>query len=153
MTDPISFTSASARFRLPFLFSGQAQKELFVNEAHAIADALFHPAVEGEDNDPPGSPQDGECWLVGSAPTGAWLGKAGALACYQLNNWIFVTPRDGLRILDKQTGQDIRWSGGAWQRPVAPAAPTGGTTADNEARSAVAALINALISAGILTSN
>ena len=80
MSDPITFTSASARFRLPFLFSGQTQKELFVNEAHALLDALLHAAVEGEADTPPAAPAEGESWLVGGAPTGTWTDHAGEFA-------------------------------------------------------------------------
>ena len=82
MTDPIVFTSASPRFGLPLLFAGQSQKEVFGNEAHALADALLHPAVEGEADDPPATPAEGDCWLVGGAPTGAWAEHADALASY-----------------------------------------------------------------------
>lgn len=149
MSDPIVFTSASPRFGLPLLFAGQAQKEVFVNEAHALTDALLHPAIEGEADNPPSAPAEGECWLVGDTPTGAWLDHAGELASFQAGGWIFATPRDGVRLLDRSTGQDIRYLGG-WQRPATPAAPAGGSTVDAEARAAIAALVAVLIDGGLL---
>jgi hypothetical protein len=149
MPDPVSFVSASPRHQLPFLFAGQAQKELTVNEAHARIDTLLHPAIEGLADDPPGSPVDGECWLVDAAPTGAWLGHAGELACYEAANWIFIVPRDGMQLLDRSTGQLVLYRGG-WTMGAAPAAPTGGATVDAEARAAIAELIAALADAGIL---
>jgi hypothetical protein len=54
-----------------------------------------------------------------------------------------------MRVLDRSTGQDVRYLDG-WQRPIAPAAPAGGATVDGEARAAVIALIEALVAGGIL---
>jgi hypothetical protein len=149
MPDPVSFTSTSPRHALPFLFAGQAQKEFTVNEAHARIDALLHPAIEGVADDPPGSPGEGECWLVGSSPTGEWLDHEGELACHEAGNWIFLVPRDGLHLLDRSTGQSMLYRAG-WTMAVAPAAPTGGAIVDAEARTAIAELIDALADAGIL---
>ena len=149
MPDPIAFTSVSPRFRLPLLFAGQSQKEFFVNEAHALTDALLHPAIEGEADTPPSAPVEGECWLVGDAPTGAWENHAGKLASRQAGGWMFVPPRNGLRALDLATGQEIRYRDG-WQRPVTPLDPTGGATVDAQARAAIVELIEILIGSGIL---
>ncbi len=149
MTDPISFTSASPRFALPFLFAAQAQKEFFVNEALARIDGLLHTAIEGETNTPPTTPQDGQSWIVGSAPTGAWAGQAGKLACRQSGNWLFAAPTSGMRIYDAATGQQLIFDG-AWQRAAPVTAPIGGTTVDTQARTAIAGLISALVAAGIL---
>ena len=149
MSDPIVFTSASPRFGLPLLFAGQSQKEAFVNEAHALTDALLHPAIEGEADDPPAVPAEGESWLVGAAPTGAWADHPGELASYQAGGWLFAAPRDGVRLLDRSTGQDVRYHAG-WQRPATPATPAGGTTVDAEARAAIGELIGALIAGGLL---
>ena len=149
MPDPIIFASASPRHSLPLLFAGQSQKELFVNEAHALIDALLHVAIEGEDDTPPSTPAEGECWLVGETPSGAWADHAGELASYQSGGWIFAAPRDGMHALDRATGQAILYRDG-WQRPATPSAPTGGATVDAEARAAIAELVEVLIASGIL---
>lgn len=149
MTEPVTFPSASPRFSLPLLFAGQAQKEFFVNEAHALTDALLHCAIEGVADTPPAAPQDGTCWLVGTDPTAEWSGQAGDLAARQGGNWIFVTPRTGMRLLNRATGQDMRFTG-SWQMPARPVPPTGGSTIDAEARAAIFSIISALTEAGVL---
>lgn len=148
MTDPISFDSTTPRFDLPRLFAGQAQKELFVNEAHARLDALLHCAVEGTLSSPPASPLDGQSWLVGTSPSGDWAGQAGSIASRQAGQWLFTDPRDGLRVLDRATGQEKRYLGG-WLAPAAPASPTGGSTVDAEARAALSDLVARLREAGV----
>ena len=150
MSDPFLFDNASPRFGLPLLHAGQSQKEVFVNEAHALADALMHCAIEGESAAPPSTPIDGENWLVASSATGAWAGKDGAIACRQAGNWLFIQPRDGMRVLDRSTGQDRRFFAG-WQIPATPLEPSGGSTVDSEARTALSALLTALQTAGIFS--
>lgn len=148
MTDPM-FDSRSQRHDLPYLFPGQAQKEGYVNEAFARIDALLHMAVEGAADGPPAAPVDGACWLVGSAPTGEWTGHAGQIASLSGGNWIFFSPVDGMRALNRATGQEMRFAAG-WQTPARPTLPTGGQTVDTEARAAIAAIVACLTQAGLL---
>ncbi len=149
MTDPINYTSTTPRFALPFLFAGQAQKEIFVNEALARIDGLLQPAIEGEIDTPPVSPQDGQSWIVGSNPSGAWLGHAGQIACRQAGNWLFCPAPLGMIVYDKSAGQQAVFNQ-TWNRAQTVAAPAGGTTIDVEARAAIAGLIAALASTEIL---
>lgn len=148
MSDPLLFDTTSPRFALPMLFAGQAQKEVFVNEAHVLLDALIHCAIEGTASVPPASPADGSGWLVGTAPSGAWTEQEGKLAFRQAGNWLFVSPRDGMSVLDRATGQTSRFHG-EWRVPVAPAEPSGGSVVDSEARTAILQLLASLRDAGI----
>lgn len=149
MTDPYSFTSTTPRLALPNLFVAQAQKEITVNEAFARLDALLHAVVEGEANDPPAAPADGDCWLVGDTPTGDWAVQAGAIACRQAGSWLFAQPVEGMTLFDRGAGQSAHYDNG-WQRAAAVTVPTGGATEDSEARAAIADLVAALQLSGIL---
>lgn len=148
MPDPL-FDVRTPRLDLPLLFAGQAQKEAFVNEVAARIDALLFLAIEGTQTAPPTAPSDGQSWLIGASPTGDWSGHAGAIAMRQSGNWLFAAPVAGMRLLDKSTGQERRYHT-AWQAPAKPAAPSGGTTVDAEARAAITAIIAALVAAGIV---
>lgn len=148
MPDPL-FDVRTPRLDLPLLFAAQAQKESYVNEIAARIDALMHGAVEAELASPPASPADGQCWLVASGATDEWSGQAGRIAARQSGNWLFFVPRDGMRLLNRATGQEIRYLAG-WKAPLRPATPSGGSVIDNELRSAFGALCMALVDAGIL---
>lgn len=149
MADPISFTSQSPRFGLPYLFAGQAQKEFYVNEAHSLVDFLLHPAVEGELNVPPAAPEEGQCWLVGANPVGDWMNYPDHLAGRVAGCWVFCSPREGLRVYDCASKQIIFYLDG-WQRIAAPTLPLGGQVIDIEAREGLNSLIETLRNSGIL---
>lgn len=143
------FDSRSSRLSLPYLFAGQAQREVYVNEALARLDALVHCAIEAQTATPPAAPLEGKCWLIGSSPTGAWSGKAGQIACWQAGQWLFAQPVPGMRVLDRTAGRDMRFDG-TWKFAARPAAPSGGTTIDTESRAAITAILAALEAAGVI---
>jgi hypothetical protein len=98
---------------------------------------------------PPATPVDGTSWLIGASASGEWTGQAGKIAARQSGNWLYITPQDGLRLLNRATGQEIRYLG-VWKIANRPALPTGGTTIDAEVRTAFAALIASLTTAGVI---
>lgn len=160
----------SARLNLPLLQPGQAQKEIDHNEALALLDIAVDAIVVTVGLDtPPGAPAAGDCWIVGTAPTGAWAGHAGALAGWTAGGWRFVAPRDGMSAWSIAAGCRATRSGGTWtigtvaaqrvtiggtqvigaQRP-AIADPTGGATPDTAARTAIVSILAALRAHGLI---
>ena len=118
-------TERSARFSLPFILPGQAQKEVFHNEALLLADALLVPAAQtlGDDT-PPGDPLPGQCWIVGEAPVAAWTGAAGALACWTVGGWRFIVPSEGMAVWVASLGLVARRQSNEWVVGVVAAAAT-----------------------------
>ena len=146
----MSEISSTSRWQLPMLAVGQMQKEVTHNEALARIDALLSPLVESPPLDvPPSAPLAGQCWLVGTAPSNAWSGRAHHLACWTSGGWRWIAPQIGMtvRLAD---GRLARFGGSHWILPVAVSLPVNGATVDSEARLAIAAVIAALQAQGLL---
>ena len=162
-------TETSARFGLPLLVPGQAQKELFHNEALAAIDGALHPCVEESAvAAPPASPGVGQCWIVAAGATGEWSGKTDRIAAWTAGGWRFIAPVAGMLAWNKAEGVWMRWTGSGWSQGTLPAtalviggvqvvgprlqevpSPSGGTVIDVEARSAIEGVIATLKSHGL----
>lgn len=83
------------RLKLPFMSTAQVNKELTFNQLAAMVDALLSTTALDKDlSAPPASPADGDLYIVGPAPTGAWTGRADFLA-YYVGGWQFIDPAPG----------------------------------------------------------
>lgn len=143
----------TSRFALPLLAVAQAQKEVTHNEALTRLDALIHPAIEaGPLAVPPSDPANGQCWIVGAAPTGAWADQENALALWTAGGWRFVPPREGMSVTRLTDRVQLHFEAGAWIAPGVIEPPAGGSTIDSEARSAISTLILHLAAQGLLIS-
>ncbi|EXS67914.1 DUF2793 domain-containing protein [Sphingobium sp. Ant17] len=160
------------RWALPLLFAGQAQKEMFHNEALVRIDALVHGIAQSADLvSPPSSPGVGQCWIVAEGAEGDWDGKDGSVALWTDGGWRFIAAQAGLRLLvadrDHALQHDGReWRGGAERadglyvdelkvvgtRQPGITAPTGGVTIDSEARISIATMLTALRAHGLIHS-
>lgn len=149
MPDFPFFAEATPRYTLPMLHAAQAGKELLVNESLALLDAVLHCNIEGEVADPPLAPADGQNWIVAADATGEWDGQTGKLACRQGGNWLFISPRNGLRVHDNGLGQE-RFFSGSWRKASVLQEPTGGSSVDEQAREAIGQMISALQNLGLL---
>ena len=144
------------RLGLWTLIPGQAQKETSVNEALHLLDAIVAAAVEEPARtDPPITPVVGTSYIVGDQATGEWAGRDGALAAFTAGGWRYVSPTDGLTVMEKSIGWTLRYRGGAWEQILGAPQPSipdviGGTTADAESRAAIAAILSTLRAHGLI---
>jgi hypothetical protein len=158
------------RWDLPLLHAGQAQKELFHNEALARIDMLLHAGVGSADLiAPPASYGVGDCWIVAAGAVGVWAGRDGAVACWTDGGWRFVAPRVGLVVHVADRGHAMIYDGAVWVdgplradgiyvggnrvvggRGAAIADPGGEGVIDEGARGAIAEILSALRNHGLI---
>jgi hypothetical protein len=162
--------SATPRLRLPLLAAGQAQKELFHNEALQLLDAVVAAAVEEPPMAvPPAAPASGSCYLIASDPSGAWSGHAHALASYSAAGWRFVAPVEGMTVYVGSNGLAATYRNGGWEigllsaaaiqvgglqvvgpRAAAIPGPVGGSSVDVQCREAIELILAALRQHGLI---
>ena len=107
--------TTSTRLALPFLVPGQLAKEFTQNEALAKLDLLVAAAVlEVGRNAPPASPGPGDCYVLGSSPTGDWAGQGNALAGFTEGGWRFAAAVTGMSVFDRSQDCLASFDGEAW---------------------------------------
>jgi len=105
----------STHLKLPYIMPSQGLKHLTHNEALARLDALVQLAVLDRDlAAPPGSPVEGDRYIVAAGATGAWTGWSGDVACFVGGAWLRLVPREGWVAFVVDEASLLYWSGG-WQ--------------------------------------
>jgi len=131
----------STHLLMPFIEAAQAQKHVTHNAALRVLDAVIMLSVLDRDlADPPGSPSDGDRYLVASSATGDWAGQDGKIAIWQDGAWAFHTPREGWFVWIADEGVFLVFNGASWTGGATQNASLLGvnTTADAANRLAVA---------------
>lgn len=118
--------TTSPNLGVPFIAQQQATPEVTHNEALLMLQATIAGAL-GLQNAPPGSPADGDVYIVGTSPTGAWAGKANCVAIRLGAAWYFLpgfnsagtqiamgAAQEGLRIWRNDLDALWVWTGSAW---------------------------------------
>jgi hypothetical protein len=105
----------TSNLNLPFIAAAQAQKHVTHNESLRVLDAVVQLMVLDKDLvAPPGSPAEGERFIVGPASSGAWTGQTDKVAAWQDGAWAFYTPRTGWLAWAADEGRLYAWSGSGW---------------------------------------
>lgn len=81
-------------FGIPELSQSQANPDITHNEALVKLQALLVGVLSLGDTVPPVSPAEGDSYVLGTTPTGAWAGRGHALAIYWGGSWRFVPGND-----------------------------------------------------------
>ncbi|SFR97958.1 DUF2793 domain-containing protein [Sphingomonas jatrophae] len=161
----------TARLALPLIAAGQAQKDVFHNEALVRLDALVQGAVETMGAEiPPANPAEGKAWILGGTPGGAWADRAHDIAWWSTGGWRFAEPRDGMVLWVRDAECWALHTAAGWQLGAIPAKsltvggqavvgarrgavadPSGGESIDVQARSAIAEILDALRGHGLIS--
>src|ERR1700761_4296774 len=108
-------TDTTPRAGAPLLAAAQAQKHVTHNEALYQFDAFLCARFLDRDlTAPPGSPNDGDTYLVHTAATGAWLGQDNKIAYCAGGAWRFYAPFAGLVAFVADESKLLVYTGSAW---------------------------------------
>jgi len=118
----------SPNLKLPYLAPAQAQKHVTHNEALRQLDAIVQLSVITEANEPPETPENGACYVVGSNPLNGFANKAHHIAAYQDGAWAFLAPNIGWRSYVQDVAEFRIFNGTEWQ------ALSGGETSETTTR-------------------
>jgi hypothetical protein len=120
---------------------------------------------------PPAAPVVGQCFIVGSTPTGEWASYVHHVAAYTTGGWRYIPPVSGMCFYVRSEEATACYRAGQWDlgvlrgssvmigadqvlgsRAAAIADPTGGAVVDAEARAAITAILTDLRTHGLISS-
>lgn len=110
---------STSNLDLPLLTESQAGKYITVNTALTLLDKWQGGVASRSNSGPPGSPSEGDAYIV-DATTGDWSSfTLGDLAVYYQDSagdaaWVAATPAEGPQVYVADENIYVQWSGSAW---------------------------------------
>lgn len=100
----------------PELTASQAIPETTVNEqVRWLEQGCNYFIVKDKDlATPPGSPSDGDAYIVAATATGAWAGKEKKIAFRMSTTWLFITPINGTLAYAQDESARYIYNGTSW---------------------------------------
>ncbi len=100
---------------LPYIEAAQAQKHVTHNESLRLLDGIVQLSVLDRDQTaPPGSPADGDRYIVASGATGDWAGWDLNVAFWTDGAWLQLPPRTGWRAWVEDESILLVYDGSGW---------------------------------------
>ena len=108
-------SDATNHLLLPYILAAQAQKHVTHNEALRLLDGLVQLSVLDRDlTVPPGSPTNGDRYIVASGATGDWAGWDLNVALFTDGAWLRLPPRVGWRVWVEDENLLLVYNGSGW---------------------------------------
>lgn len=93
----------------------QSQPEVPINAAlRALEMYAQLTVINSTTTAPPGSPADGDAYIVAASPTGVWTGHAKHIAYYSGTAWKFLVPKEGWIAYDAGAAAFKKYVSAAW---------------------------------------
>lgn len=108
--------TTTPRLGAPELVSAQATPEATVNEQiRYVEQGASYFIVKDKDlTSAPGSPSDGDAYIVATGATGTWSGKDGLIAFRMSTGWLYITPIEGTLTYVQDENARYVYDGSAW---------------------------------------
>ena len=108
-------SDTTSNLLLPYILAAQAQKHVTHNEALRLLDGLVQLSVLDRDlTAPPGSPADGDRYIVASGGSGDWAGWDLNVALFTDGVWLRLPPRAGWLAWVEDEGLLLVYDGAGW---------------------------------------
>jgi hypothetical protein len=133
----------SPKLGAPELVASQAVPETTVNEQLRYAEqgSSHYPVIDKDENDPPGSPAEGDAYIVAATATGAWAGHEDDIAFVVGGAWAFIAPVEGLLAYPQDEGTLYVYNGTAWAALSVPATGNAALSVTTESGTAYTAVL------------
>lgn len=112
---------------LPLLATQQQQPNVTHNEVILQLSAMLNGVIDMTTSAPPGSPTEGDAYVVAPTGTGAWAGRDDSVAVYTSGGWRFIPGNDssgtpitmgarqhGMVVYNRADDLQYGWTGAAW---------------------------------------
>jgi len=105
----------TTKLQLPEILGSQDQKHVTHNEALFFIDQLCQLSVVDKDlSTPPGSPTEGNAYIVAATGTGDWASHDKHIAIYDGDGWVFSIPQEGWFAWVADEGEIYNYVSGTW---------------------------------------
>lgn len=109
--------TTTPKLGITLIEQSQSQKEVTANTAFARLDAMQAGVLDKDLSTPPGSPAEGDSYIVGASATGDWTGKEKQIAYYS-SGWQFISPVEGMTLWVVDEFLLYSYSSGDWVQSV-----------------------------------